>query len=182
MLRALAVPISFVLLAYAFLRTVDVVNRGQFDAITRLDGFSFLFLLEMALFVVPAVALLLRRAKAQAGFFTAMAVMVVLAGGLYRFSTFLFAFRPGPAWSYHPSLTEVAVTVGFVALEVLGYIVLVKRFPVLRGLDSDARDHAVPPEDKPDRPVGEPVLVGVGGVDFPWSRPSEEELHALVDA
>lgn len=182
MLRALAVPISFVLLAYAVLRTVDVVNRGQLDAVTRMDGFSVLFLVEMSLFVVPALALLFRRAKAGPAFFTAMAAMVVLAGGLYRFSTFLFAFRPGPAWSYHPSLAELAVTVGFVAVEVLGYIILVKRFPVLRGVGPEAHDGAVRSEGEPDRPTGEPVLVGAGGPEFPWSRPSEEELHALVDA
>ncbi|HKJ01557.1 MAG TPA: hypothetical protein VJ997_03850, partial [Longimicrobiales bacterium] len=174
MLRALALPISLVLLAYAVLRTLDVVNRGQLDAVARLDGFSLLFLLEMSLFVVPALALLARRARARPGFFAAMAAMVVLGGGLYRFSTFLLAFRPGPAWSYHPSVAEVAVTVGFLAVEVLGYIVVVKRFPVLRGV--------VPATTEKARPKEAPVLVGPPTADFPWSRPSEEELHALVDA
>ena len=58
---------------------------------------------------------------------------MVLAGALYRFSTYLFAFRPGPEWSYVPALPEVAITLGLIAAEVMGYLILVKKLPILRG-------------------------------------------------
>ena len=140
MLRALAGPISLVLLSYAAIRLVDVTTRGQLDAITRMDGYSFLFLLEMALFVVPALALLVRRRSAGAAFLLTTAVMVILAGALYRFSTYLIAFDPGAEWTYFPSLAEFAVTIGLVSAELLGYIVLVKRFPILRGMPSEVAE------------------------------------------
>ncbi|HSG08513.1 MAG TPA: Ni/Fe-hydrogenase cytochrome b subunit [Longimicrobiales bacterium] len=181
MLRALALPVAALLLAYAVLRAVDVAQRGQLDAVTRFDGFSLLFLLEMALFIGPAVGLLAARARARASFLTAMAALVVLGGALYRFSTFIFAFRPGPAWSYHPSLGEVAVTSGFVAAEVLGYIILVKRFPVLRGVASTAAAQTAESSSSSARVVDEEPL-RPDAPQLPWVRPSEEELHVLVDA
>jgi Ni/Fe-hydrogenase subunit HybB-like protein/Fe-S-cluster-containing dehydrogenase component len=145
MLRALALPISLVLILYAVLRTGDVIVRDQLVAILRLDGFSMLFLLEMALLTLPAIALLAWRSRASAGYLAAFAVSVILGGALYRFSTFLIAFRPGPEWSYFPSMPEFMVTVGLVSAEILGYIVLVKKFPILRGAESG--DHA------PDEPA-----------------------------
>jgi Ni/Fe-hydrogenase subunit HybB-like protein len=41
------------------------------------------------------------------------------------------AFMPGAHWSYFPSVSEIAITVGLVAFEVLAYIVIVKTFPIL---------------------------------------------------
>jgi Ni/Fe-hydrogenase subunit HybB-like protein/Fe-S-cluster-containing dehydrogenase component len=137
MLRALSVPISAVLLLYSGLRVGEVVWAGEVGLVTRMDGYSLLFLTEIALMAVPAVALFLGRKTAGPGFFVAMATLVVLGGSLYRFSTFLFAFNPGPQWSYFPSLTEFAVTFGFIAAEILGYILMVKLFPILRGAADD---------------------------------------------
>jgi Ni/Fe-hydrogenase subunit HybB-like protein/Fe-S-cluster-containing dehydrogenase component len=144
MLRALGGPVSLVLLAYVILRTIDVVVRGQAGAALALDGFSILFLTEMALFAVPAVGLLVWRRDAEAGFLMTMGVAVILAGGLYRFSTFLIAFNPGAEWAYFPSLAEFAVTIGLVAAEILGYVILVKWFPILRGAPSAPQVSEVP--------------------------------------
>lgn len=66
------------------------------------------------------------------------AVLVVLGGALYRFSTFLIAYNPGPQWSYFPSIWEFAVTIGFISIEILGYVVMVKLFPILRGTPGES--------------------------------------------
>jgi Ni/Fe-hydrogenase subunit HybB-like protein/Fe-S-cluster-containing dehydrogenase component len=133
MLRALGGPVSLVLLSYAVLRAADVLVRGQVDAALAFDGFSILFHVEMTLFTLPALGLLVWRRRAEAGFLMAAGVSVILAGGLYRFSTFLIAFNPGAGWSYFPSPAEFAVTIGLVSAELLGYVLLVKWFPILRG-------------------------------------------------
>jgi Ni/Fe-hydrogenase subunit HybB-like protein/Fe-S-cluster-containing dehydrogenase component len=140
MLRALAAPISFVLIAYVVLRTVDIVARGKLGLVTELNGYSFLFMVEMALFSVPALGLLIARRKASPGFLLTVGVSVVLAGALYRFSTFLIAFNPGPEWTYFPSLIEFMVTVGLVSAEILAYVLIVKKFPILRGMPSGDRE------------------------------------------
>jgi Ni/Fe-hydrogenase subunit HybB-like protein/Fe-S-cluster-containing dehydrogenase component len=144
MLRALALPISLVLVFYAALRTVDIIVRDQIIAVLRMDALSMLFLLEMALLTLPALALLAWRHRAGAFYLCAFAVAVILGGGLYRFSTFLIAFNPGAEWSYWPHWNEFMVTVGLVAAEILGYAVLVKKFPILRGAptpDGDGHAH-----------------------------------------
>jgi Ni/Fe-hydrogenase subunit HybB-like protein/Fe-S-cluster-containing dehydrogenase component len=147
MLRALAGPISFVLLAYVALRTIDIVARGKLGLVMEWDSWSFLFMAEMLLFSIPALGLLIERHRASAGFLLAVGVSVVLAGALYRFSTFLIAFNPGAEWSYFPSLIELMVTVGLVSAEILAYIVIVKKFPILRGKASG--DEYVAPEETP---------------------------------
>ncbi len=138
MLRALALPIAGVILTYVGIRMVDVIYRGQLTAVTRMDGYSLLFLAEMGLFLLAALGLLLRRRTARARYLSAMALVVVGTGALYRFSTYLFAFNPGDEWSYFPAIPEFAVTFGLVAAEVLGYLVLVKRFPILRGVSAES--------------------------------------------
>jgi Ni/Fe-hydrogenase subunit HybB-like protein/Fe-S-cluster-containing dehydrogenase component len=143
MLRALALPISVVLLAYVALRAVDILYRGKLGLVLAGDAYSMLFMLEMALFAVPALGLIIERRTAGSGFLLVVGVAVILGGALYRFSTFLIAFNPGPQWAYFPSLTEFAVTVGLVAAEIMAYTIIVKKLPILRGVTSH---EAVPAE------------------------------------
>jgi Ni/Fe-hydrogenase subunit HybB-like protein/Fe-S-cluster-containing dehydrogenase component len=154
MLRALAGPISFVLIAYVALRSIDILVRGKLGLVMAMDAYSFLFMVEMMLFSIPALGLLLARRAARPGFLLTVGVAVILAGALYRFSTFLIAFNPGPEWSYFPSGIEFMVTIGLVSAEILGYVVIVKKFPILRGEPSGDMD--LPPEETR-IPVLEPV-------------------------
>jgi Ni/Fe-hydrogenase subunit HybB-like protein len=160
MLRGLARPIAGVIFAYLALRTWDVLHRGQLEAVTRMDGYSLLFLGEMGLFLVAALGLLLRRRTAGPRWLSAMALAVVLTGALYRFSTYLFAFNPGDEWSYFPAIPEFAVTIGLVAAEILGYVILVKRFPILRGVSADPPSLSCPsprPADLHQEPIHVPA-------------------------
>jgi Ni/Fe-hydrogenase subunit HybB-like protein len=52
---------------------------------------------------------------------------------VYRFNTYLVAYRPGDDVHYFPSVAEFLITVGLVAFEVLAYVVIVKMFPILGG-------------------------------------------------
>ncbi len=134
MLHRLATPVAVVLLAFATVRATDVVARGLWPLVMDLDRYSALFMLEIVLFVAPAVALLLRRRVPSGAFLMLVAGVVATAGALFRFSTYLFAFQPGPGWSYFPALGEIAVTTGILSAELMGYLFIVKRFPVLRGV------------------------------------------------
>ena len=59
------------------------------------------------------------------------APQVFLAGAVFRFNTFLVGFSPAPGWSYFPSAPEIFITLGIVAVEVMGYLIFVKALPVL---------------------------------------------------
>ena len=64
-----------------------------------------------------------------------------LGGALFRFDTYLVAFNPGPGWHYFPSVQEIFVTLGLVALEIAIYIALVRQFPLLGALPARPRAH-----------------------------------------
>ena len=117
--------------AYVGLRLLDIAGRGQLGALFAFDFYSVMTLLEFAL-VMAAIAFLLSDARRQRlGNLFRAAVLFMLAGSVYRFDTYLVAFRPGANWSYFPSVGEILVTVGLVAGEIMAFILIVKLFPIL---------------------------------------------------
>jgi len=141
MLASLGGVTSGLLFAYVAIRLVDLAWRGRLGLIISSGWLSFFFLLEMALFLLPAAMLLSTRWRSNTGNLFRVGMLVVLAGSLYRFTTYLIAFSPGPGWSYFPAVPEMLVTFGIVAFEVMVYIVLVKRFPILAGAPQGATAH-----------------------------------------
>jgi Ni/Fe-hydrogenase subunit HybB-like protein len=122
------VPIST---AFVALRLLDIAGRGQLPALFAFDFYSVMTLLELAL-VMAAVALLLgEQRRLQLGNLFRAAMLLMLAGSVYRFDTYLVAFRPGAHWSYFPSAGEILITVGLVAGELMAFILIVKLFPIL---------------------------------------------------
>jgi len=126
---------------YVLLRLIDLAGRGQLPALFAFDFYSVMALLEFALFML-AIGLLLRDADRQRlGNMFRAAMVFMLAGSLYRFDTYLVAFRPGAHWSYFPSVTEIFITVGLIAGELIAYILIVKLFPILTLEKRDAAYH-----------------------------------------
>jgi Ni/Fe-hydrogenase subunit HybB-like protein len=70
-------------------------------------------------------------------------MVMMFAGALYRFDTYLVAFTPGAHWSYFPSVQEILVTLGLVSVELMAYILIVKTFPILAGHPAAAERQAV---------------------------------------
>jgi Ni/Fe-hydrogenase subunit HybB-like protein len=133
MLASLARPITVTVALFLALRLGDLAGRGQLARAVRLDLQSFVFLLETGCFVASVVLLLLGASRRDLGSLFRAAVLLMLGGTLYRFDTDLVGFQPGPGWTYFPAVPEMLVTLGVVALEVLGYVAIVKAFPVLSG-------------------------------------------------
>ena len=50
---------------------------------------------------------------------------------IYRFSPTTLAFRPNPEALYFPATIEILVSLGFISLGVVGFLVAVKRFAIL---------------------------------------------------
>lgn len=133
MLAALSGAMVPVLLAYVAIRIADLVVRGQLGRLLAFDGLSLLAIVELLIFLIPALLLLSPRRREDAGALFRLALVMMFAGALYRFDTFLVAFRPGEGWSYFPSVAEMTITAGLVALEIMAYLVIVKTFPILAG-------------------------------------------------
>jgi Ni/Fe-hydrogenase subunit HybB-like protein len=139
MLARLARTGMVALIALAGLRLVDLAGRGQLGHAFAPNGSALLLWIEMAAFLLPVAMLWKRSRRLDPGQLMRAAAVALAAGMLYRFDTFLFQFSPGPGYSYFPSLPELLITFGLVALEIMAYLYLVRRFPVLAGNASAAR-------------------------------------------
>jgi Ni/Fe-hydrogenase subunit HybB-like protein len=117
--------------AFLVVRFGTLLVTGKLGLIFALDLGSLMFLVETAMFVYPVVILSspTRRAEGKKLFYAALCMM--LAGALYRFDAFLITFNPGEGYAYFPALPEILITVGMVAIEVMVYLFIVTRFPVL---------------------------------------------------
>jgi Ni/Fe-hydrogenase subunit HybB-like protein len=138
MLAGLGGVVGPVLYGYVAIRLVDIAIRGQFGAIFTSGKYSVFFLVEMVLFLAPAVLLRDAKKRRDPGHLFRMAMVMILAGALYRIDAYIVAFRPGDNYSYFPTIPEFGITIGLISLEILVYVVIIKTFPILGGTGSRA--------------------------------------------
>jgi Ni/Fe-hydrogenase subunit HybB-like protein len=115
----------------------DLAWRNQLDLIFSSGKNSFFFLLQNGLVAIGSCMLLFQRNRQSLRRLFLSAMALVAGGALYRFNVYLIGFDPGAGWSYFPSLTEFMVTVGLISIEILGYQLMVKTFPILPRLHHD---------------------------------------------
>lgn len=127
-LAAIIVPLQVL---FVVLRLGDLWFRSDLGQLLAGDGRSVVAAFEYVVFLTPVAILASPRNRRDLGALFKAAMAMMFAGALYRFDTYLVAFNPGAHWSYFPSVPEITITVGLVAFEVLAYIVIVKRFPIV---------------------------------------------------
>ncbi|MCU7922554.1 MAG: Ni/Fe-hydrogenase cytochrome b subunit [Candidatus Thiodiazotropha sp. (ex Dulcina madagascariensis)] len=135
LLTGLGKGIVGLLSLYLMIRFVELLLRGKLGLIFAGDLGSWMFLLETALFIFPLLVLLSPSRRQRGPYLLYAAVSMLFAGTLYRFNAFLINYDPGPGYSYFPSVSEIMVTAGVVAIEIMAYLFLVKKFPVLHRAD-----------------------------------------------
>ncbi len=131
LLAKLGKAIVGLLVAFLVIRLLVLIMHGKLGLIFSFNFASLLFILEMALFAIPVFILLSPERRERGSQLLIAAMCMLMAGTLYRFSAFLFTFDPGPGYSYFPSVAEIMITLGIIALELMAYLVLVKVLPVL---------------------------------------------------
>ena len=117
--------------AYLLLRWGDLIARGALGAAFAPTKQALAFWIETALFVTPVALLAGKAARRHPGKLFLGAVLLMVGGMVHRINAYLVGYMTGEGWSYFPSLPELTVTVGLIAAEILAYIVIVRRFPVL---------------------------------------------------
>ena len=120
-------------LVFIAVRLTDLVFSGNLRYAARLDLYGTMFWIENVLWILP-LAMMLAFPRQNLGSLFRGAMVVALAGAFYRFDTYLVAFQPGPGWHYFPSVPEMFISIGFIALELAVYVAIVKRFPVFAGM------------------------------------------------
>lgn len=131
MLERLGRVAAWVTLFWVVFRLGEVTLAGELGTIA--GPLAVPFLLEIALPLIGAVLLLQPALARSATWQARAALLLVVAGVLFRLNTYLVAFQPGAHFRYFPALPELFITFGIVALEIVLYLWAVKRLPILAG-------------------------------------------------
>ena len=111
----------------------DMFIRESFVYLTELTLPSIMFTIEMVFGVIIPLRMFLSSSVRQSTTGLYIASMLVIFGVvLNRFNNFIIAYNPPyTETSYFPSIGEISVTIGFIALEILIYRAFVMIFPII---------------------------------------------------
>ncbi|KAA3615674.1 MAG: Ni/Fe-hydrogenase cytochrome b subunit [Calditrichaeota bacterium] len=123
--------IAYLIVAYLAIRLTDLIWRGTLGSVLNCDLKSFMFLFENALYIYPVVILTSSKKRQSRQFLFLSASSMVFAGVIYRFNTYLIGFDPGGGYHYFPAVQEILITVGIISMEIILYLIFIKRLPVL---------------------------------------------------
>jgi len=122
-----------VLALYLVVRVADLTVRGAWSGAFAPSWVTVSFWMENLGFIAPFFLIGTAQARRNPArlFLAGLAIMV--GGVLLRLNGFMIGYEhhTGTGWTYFPSLGEIMVTTGMFAIEVLGYIIITRRFPVL---------------------------------------------------
>lgn len=130
LLMRLAPVIGWLLVGWTLFRWVEITLAGDLASAFGAGASSITLVIETALSVLAA-AVFLSDLKRDERWMLLGGLAVVLFGALYRYAAYLVAYNPVGTYSYAPSVPELMVTIGIVAVEILVYLSFIKFFPVL---------------------------------------------------
>jgi Ni/Fe-hydrogenase subunit HybB-like protein len=122
-----------VLAVYLVVRVGDLTARGAWSGAFKPSWVSVSFWVENLGFVAPFFLIGNAQARRNPARLFLAGVAIMVGGVLLRLNGFLIGYghHTGTGWTYFPSFGEIMVTTGMFAIEVLGYIIITRRFPVL---------------------------------------------------
>lgn len=130
LLAKLARVIPFLLAVFLILRFGDIIIRGEIGLLFNFDLASIMFIIETIMFLIPMVILFSEKKRNSKQQLFIAAVFMILAGSLYRFDAFIVVFNPGHGYHYFPAFQEIMITIGIIAMEIMAYMIFVKKLPV----------------------------------------------------
>jgi Ni/Fe-hydrogenase subunit HybB-like protein len=138
LLTPLAKVMLGMLAVFLAVRVSDLLARGAIGFAFSASLEALMFWIEMLCFIAPFLLIGNADQRRNPARLFSAGVLLMLAGALLRLNGFLIGYQTvigadtsGVNFGYFPTLPELLVTVGMFAIEVLGYIVITRRFPVL---------------------------------------------------
>jgi Ni/Fe-hydrogenase subunit HybB-like protein len=138
MLCKLSSIIPWLLGGYLLIRIQDINASGLLPLAFSGGLHGNMFLLENTL-LLGALLLLaypVNRCSPKMLFISSMLIMA--GGALYRLNAYIIGYDPGNGFHYFPTAPELIITLAIISAEIMAYIWLVKRFPVLE----EVKQHA----------------------------------------
>lgn len=131
MLISLSRIIAWIIVGFLVLRVADLVWRDQISVILSGDPYTWLLAFEFLALGGSLFVLLRPSLRSNLGTLMRAAMVILAMAGIYRLNVVWFGYRPGDGTVYFPSTPELLITMGFIAMQVMAYVVVVKRFPIL---------------------------------------------------
>jgi len=126
-----AILTSRLTIAWLAFQVLDIIFRGELGAAFGLNHFVLVFWAE-TLSLLAAVYCLLRSVKRQDAAMMFVGYVAAGFGGMiYRFAPPTLVFAPRPEAFYFPSFIEVMISLGFIALAAMGFMLAVKKLAIL---------------------------------------------------
>lgn len=128
-LGSMTVPLLGIYLAF---KLGDMFIRETFVYLARFDYIAWMFIAETGLMLLAFLLLLSPKRVQSPGRLFAAASLVIAGVLLNRFNNFITAYKPFyDTVTYYPSVGEISVTIGCIALLILIYRFIVIYFPVI---------------------------------------------------
>jgi Ni/Fe-hydrogenase subunit HybB-like protein len=131
LLRKLANIVPWILALFLIMRFQSIIAQGALGQMFAGDLAGNMFLVETALLLAALVIMGPAKNRVNPRMVLWGAFCLILGAGLYRFNAYITGFNPGNGWTYFPTFGEVMITLGIISIEILGYLWIVKRLPVL---------------------------------------------------
>ena len=132
-LSRLARMVAPLLGIYLSVKLIDMVIRGTYVYLTEVNVQSVMFVIEIVVGIIIPLRMLFSEKVLNSKLWLFVAASLVVAGVfINRINCFLVAYSaPYALDSYFPSIGEISVTVGFIAILVLLYRACVMFFPII---------------------------------------------------
>jgi Ni/Fe-hydrogenase subunit HybB-like protein len=127
---------TWLIFAWTGFRFLDILVRGKLLTAFAFDRYALFFWLETALTLGGAFMLKSERRRSLGYLFNAY-VAVAVGGMVYRMSPTTLAFQPRAGAFYFPNVWETLISLSYIALAVLLYLVAVKKLAILPGSNED---------------------------------------------
>lgn len=134
--------LSVLLALFLLLRVGEITWRDKWSYAFAGDFYSLMFWLEIALLLFPLLVLRSARLRTDSRVLFIGALSMLLGCALWRLSYSLLAFNPGNGYHYFPAWEEILISIGFVAIEVCAYILLIRLLPIIPPLQRQERHEA----------------------------------------
>jgi Ni/Fe-hydrogenase subunit HybB-like protein len=122
--------LAVLLATFLTTRFLDLLHRGVLPLLLRARTETYLFLLEMTLFIVPTVLLFRRRVYESASALYGCAVLVLFGFVANRLNVSITGIEAAAGTSYFPKWTEISVTLMIVALGFAIFRFAAKNLPI----------------------------------------------------
>jgi Ni/Fe-hydrogenase subunit HybB-like protein len=122
---------AYLVAGWLGLRLLDVLFRGALLTAFRFDRFAGVFWLETLLVAYGGWLLWVSLRDHNPRKMFIGYVLSSVGGMVYRFSPTTLAFRPNPEALYFPATIEILVSLGFISLGIVGFLIAVKRLAIL---------------------------------------------------